>query len=226
MIRGRAAKFTAAVALSVVALTGCSQLRPGAAAVVGDVEITNSQVDKLASALCATNGGAPTGQIPTKQMRATAVQVLVESQLNNQFGEQEGATYDQKALNDALEQNQVVIDSADEDFQEEFTAIISDYVAGQLMLITLGREALAQTGQTDVLDTVAIQAGVALRAEFVADHPVKLDPRYGTFVDGAVNPVSGSLSVPVSGVAVDADDPNKASDPAWITSLPAFQKCG
>jgi hypothetical protein len=223
VIRGRAAKFTAAAALSVVALTGCSQLRPGAAAVVGDVKISNSQVDKLATALCSANGGSPTGQIPTKQMRSTAVQVLIESQLNNQFGEQEGATYDVKALNDALEQNDVVINLADEDFQEEFTEIISDYVTGQLMLITLGREALTQDGQTDVLDTVALQAGVTLRAEFEAANPVELDPRYGTFANGTVNLSSGSLSVAVSDVAVNG---GKLDDAAWITALPAFQKCG
>src|SRR6186713_1744934 len=70
--------IAAAMSLAfVVSVTGCDSMHPGAAAVVGDTTIQESELDHFVDALCVSNsvaasqGGAPTDQAATRDLRRT-----------------------------------------------------------------------------------------------------------------------------------------------------------
>ena len=219
-------RLAIAAAAAAVALTGCS-VHPGAAAVVGSDRISQDRVDEVAAALCAANApsaaqpGAPA--LASRGARQGALQVLLDSELSRQFGEREGAEPSNRKVSAALAANAQSIASLPETHRDAFRAALKEYAEGQLVLIDIGRASLESQGETDVSDDEAIAEGSRLRAAYVASIDVEVDPRYGTFDDGSLQPSSGSLSVPASDGAVAG----ASSEPAagWVAALPASQKC-
>ena len=204
------------VASTALLLSGCGAGHPGVAATVGSDQITVRQVDDLAGALCLASGPAQ----PTIQARNTALDVLIVSQLSNSFGTAQNASYDTARLDSELTSAASMIQAADESYRSTFQEIIQDYVVGQLMLIDLGSKSLIAQGQTPT-DSTSQTAGMQLM--LAAGIPVTVDPRFGTWKNGAVVLGDGSLSVPVSSSAVAAAD---TSSSGYADSLPAFGKCG
>ena len=219
----------ALVGLVVVLLTGCG-VHPGAAAVVGSQVIDTDQVDSVASALCAANAssaeasGQPVTALPSRGARLGALQVLIDSELSRQFGRQRGVRPDQSMVSQALAQNAATLRSLPPSNRAAFSDALTGFAEGQLTLIKIGRRALMSQGRQAPSQTQAIAEGTRQRNAWAKDVTVEVDPRYGTYTNGALNPGSGSLSVPVSSRAVSGNsaDPSQA----WVAGLPASQKCG
>jgi len=229
ILRRRRWGLSVLVASALVVLTGCGSLQPGVAAVVGSATISHDEVDRVASALCSANlgGAAARGEqapeLASRGARTGALQVLLDSELSRLFGEARGVEPDNKKLSAALAQNEPGIAVLPEDQRGDFRAALKDYAAGQLMLIEIGSRALAEQGQENAGDDVALSEGQRLRSEFVATIDVKLDPRYGTFTDETLQPGGSELSVPTSEGARAATQ--QEPPPQWVQTLPASQRC-
>lgn len=227
--RARRATLGALAAVGLLALSACSGIRPGTAAQVGADRISHDEVDEVASALCAANlssaeaQGAPAPELPSVGARVGALQVLVDSSLARQFGEAEGAEVEPDEVSATLAQNEAGIAALPADRRDTFRDALRDFTRGQLLVIDVGRAALASAGRPEATEDQALAAGRRLQAEFVEGLDVEIDPRYGDFADGAVVAGDPSLSVAAGQSATDAARGN--ASPEFAASLPATQLC-
>ena len=223
---GRTVRLSVLVAGAALALTGCG-LHPGAAAVVGDTTISNGEVDDAAAALCSANitgakaQGQPKPDLASRGARQAAIQLLVDTELSHQFGEEKGVDPEKSQVSAALAQNRQTLDLLPEARKPAFESLLRSYAEGQLMLIAVGKQSL---GNPDADDNAALAEGTKQRNKWAKSVDVEVDPRYGTYDKGTLTPASGSLSVPVSQRATAG----ASSDPAanWVAALPMSQKCG
>ncbi len=226
MTRARNVKALVLAAVAAVLLSGCG-LHPGAAAVVGDQVISKQRVDEVAAALCSADAGGSQGQaLASRGARQGALRVLLDSELSRQFGAATGVEPDQKMVSQALAGNRQTIDALPADQRDAFRQALTDYAEGQLILLDVGQRYLASQGKPTTDQNQVIAAGRTLRSRFDKSVDISVDPRYGTFDEakGAMQPTSGSLSVPVSARAADGATPDPSA--GWVASLPASQKCG
>jgi hypothetical protein len=217
--------MSALVAGAALALSGCG-LHPGAAAVVGDTTITGAEVDDAAAALCSANitgakaQGQPAPDLASRGARQAAVQLLVDTELSHQFGEEKGVDPARSQVSAALQQNQQTLDQLPASRQPAFEDLLRSYAEGQLMLIEIGRQSLADSSADD---NAALSEGTKLRNKWAKSVDVEVDPRYGTYDQGTLTPASGSLSVPVSQRATAGANADPAA--GWVAGLPMSQKC-
>jgi hypothetical protein len=209
------------------ALAACGT-HPGAAAVVGSETISDKQVDAVASALCAisakSQAGQPPQQVATRSARQVALGVLINSALSRQFGKAEGVEPDQEQVSAALASFKATIDSVPASERSAFRDAVSEDTEGRLVLSDVGKQELAKAGRRTVSEQQALVAGSRLRNSWAAKNAkVSVDPRYGSYSKNTLTAGSGSLSVPVSAVAVAGAKPSPAT--TWVSSLPASQKC-
>jgi len=213
----------AAVAAATV-LSGCGT-HPGAAAVVGDATITTDQVDAAALTLCSANrsGGQATGELSSRAARQAAVQFLIDSELSHQFGEDRGVEADQGEVSATVAENAAGIEALPENQREDFRELLVGFRESELILTEIGRASLQEQGNDQPAPEEASSEGARLRMEWAASVDVEVDPRFGTYAEGALAPTSGSLSLPVS----DSAKAGSAADPgeSWVADLPASQKC-
>lgn len=211
--------------VTAAALSGCGT-HPGDAAVVGSETISEQQVDDVALALCSVQSagqGTPPEDTAARSVRSGALGVLVDSALSQQYGESRGLTADRAQLSQAVNANQETIDALPPSRRAAFREALEGYAAGQLVLVEAGRAELGDSGQQPS-DERALAAGTQARNAWVQRNvEVSVDPRFGRFADGAVQPSEGSLSVPASSQAVEGA--KQQPGPSWVASLPASQKC-
>ncbi len=225
--RGLSRKVALAAA-GLAALTGCA-VHPGAAAVVGQDSISTGQVDALAQGLCSANAaGSQTGgqAMATRGARQGALQVLIDTDLSQQFGKQHGVRPDQKQISAALARSNQTIQQLPADQRVAFRKALVNYWEGQLMLMDIGRQALQAKGQTKITPAQATAAGNRLRSQWAKNLDVSVDPRFGTYHHGSFQPATGggSLSVAASGSALAGNSASPSA--AWVNGLPASQQCG
>jgi hypothetical protein len=227
--RARKVRVAALGAAAVMALAGCG-LNPGAAAVVGDETITTAEVDDAAQALCAANiaGAKAQGQesplLASRGARQGALQVLIESALTHQFAAARGVQPNQQQVSQAVEANQLALSAIPEAEREQFIELLRGFAESQTMLIQIGRQALAEQGNQQPTDQEATAEALRLRQKWVKQHAeVEVAPKYGDYENGALQPGSGSLSIPVSERAREG----AVADPSsgWVAGLPASQTC-
>lgn len=175
----------AAVALAaMLVLGGCaSGTHPGAAAVVGNTEISVQKVDEVSRSVT-TALGQPFGV-------NLALDELVRSALVTQIADQRSVTVTDAEVATAMKA--VVGDQAGYDrFVKDPVAneFLADVARSAVGVIKLG-------GGSSISDETAQQANQA-GAQIVADASknirVDISPRYGKWVDGRLSGVSGSLS--------------------------------
>lgn len=225
----RNTRLSLLAAAVLVAVTGCGSLNPGAAAVVGSTNISHEEVDDVARALCAANisgaeaQGQPPPELPSRGARQSAVQVLVDTELSQQFGEARGVEASRRQVSQALAQNEQGLALLPADRRADFEHALEEYAEGQLMLIEIGRSSLEEQGQSEVSNDQALAEGQRLRNEWVESIDVEVDPRYGSFAEGTVQAGGTSLSVPASDDARAADSANPSQ--TFVSALPESQKC-
>lgn len=219
----RRIKAVAAAAATAV-LAGCG-VHPGAAAVVGSQTISADRVDEVAQALCTANlraaeaNGQPPPTLPTRGAREVALEILLETELSEQFAAARGVDASPAEVSRAMAQNETGIALLPADQQEQFREVLRGYAETQLELIEIGRRSLGR----DVPENEAISEGTRLREQFVKKVDVEVDPRFGTFEDGVFQRGGQSLSVPVSDRAVDGEKAQPGS--SYVASLPPSQLC-
>lgn len=224
LVTGRRWRLAAVAAASATVLAGCG-LTPGAAAVVESTTISHEQVDDIALAVCSAKvasakaANQPIPPLPTRAERETALFILLETELSQRFGEQEGIEANQQQVSQAVAQNEAGIAMLPEEQREDFRSALRDYTEAQLILVEAGRRSLGpQAG-----DQEAVAAGSELRAEFVDTLDVDIDPRYGRFEEGQYRRGGTALSVPASR---EARAGNRAQpNDAFVGALPASQQC-
>lgn len=224
--RRRLAPLAAAL---VLVLSGCGQVHPGTAVSVGSERIGHEEVDDLATALCSVNtvsaelSGQPPPETAARVNREAAVGILIEISLSRQFGEERDAVPDEDLVSQALAQNAQRLAALPASVRPGFRTALADFAEGQSILINIGRESLEASGGSEVPDDQALAEGQRLRSEFVTGFDIEVDPRYGSWDRGALQPGGQSLSVPVSQEAVAGSRSDPAPD--FVSGLPASQKC-
>jgi len=221
-VLGRGVALVVAAGL---ALTGCGDVAPGAAATVDGTRISLETVDDMAQAVCSAEvtyaeefGDQPMQPTPTSVFRNTTLTLLINEQLALEVAGkldldvppssyQAGQSAGLDELLDALPS------SAVEPFE--------DYVASFSRLDALYAAIGAESGETTGDDPGAgVEAGRAYVATYADKQDIEVDPRFGRFESGQVAGGSGSLSVPLR---TPADTPTDA--PPDVSGLPDSQIC-
>jgi uncharacterized lipoprotein YajG len=208
-----------------LALSGCGAMHPGAAAVVDSTSISMAQVDALARGVCSAskNQTSTTGPMPSRNARQVAVQILVDSELSRQFGEKRGITPNPSMVSAAEAQFAQSIDALPPGQRADFRQAVRESAEGQLTVVEAGRRSLEAQGAQNISQNQALAEGSRLRQQYERGIEVEVDPRYGAWTKGNLQPGGAELSVPVSAQARAGDN---AKPPAsWVTQLPASQKC-
>jgi hypothetical protein len=212
-----------------VSVTGCDSMHPGAAAVVGDTTIQESELDHFVDALCVSNsvaasqGGAPTDQAATRDLRRTILNVLIQSELATQAAEKNGVSVTDGDVQRRLASGTGLPEQLPPAVEEKLTGLITDLVRASLLTAAIGKQQLSSNSATNISGKQAAQAGSTYLTHYAEEVGVDVDPRYGTYSALGVTAGSGSLSVPVSNAAVEG---NKAQlSPEWIKQLSASQTC-
>lgn len=169
---------------AVLLLGGCADgTHPGAAAVVGDTEISVGQVDETSRAVTTALGQPFGAGVTLNELVRGALVAQVVEQRSVTITEAEIATamkavIGDQAAYDRFQQNQVA---------KDFLREVAETAVGTVKL----------GGGNSITDQSAQQAGQA-GAKIVADASknisVDISPRYGQWVDGQISGVSGSLS--------------------------------
>ena len=210
----------AAVAVAALLLVGCAQNPPGVAAEVGSDRITDEQVDELAEALCVLSADAGQGTATTQQVRRQALEILLDIELSGGIIDAEAVDREQVA--GARQQAAVSREALPERLQEPFDDAVEQFATAQLGLADLGRASLTEQGTAEIDEEAAFAEGQRLRAEHVEEVGVSVDPRFGSWEDGRLQPTDGSLSVAVS---EQARASTAAEAATAVTDLPANLTC-
>jgi hypothetical protein len=224
---------TAVVLAGVALATGCSSLHPGSAAIVGDMTVQASTVDDLTSAVCAStqvraqHDPASGGQTPTRDLRRSILNVLVQADVVEQAAASLGVSMTPAAVDRLIGNTELVPAGVSTDVRNQLEDLYHEIARVQLLTAAIGRQLWAQrTGQINprVSDQQATRAGSKFLAAYADKIGVEVDPRYGTYTpSGGIAVGSGSLSVPISLTAVRALTTNP--DAAWVSQLPHTQTC-
>ena len=212
-----------------VSVTGCNSMHPGAAAVVGDTTIQESELDHLVEALCVSNsvaasqGGAQTDQAATRDLRRTILNVLIQSELATQAAAQNGVSVSDGDVQRQLASGTGLPADLPPVVEEKLTGLINDLVRATLLTTEIGKQQLSSDSTAQVTDQQAAKAGSTYLTRFAEQVGVDVDPRFGTYSALGVTAGSGSLSVPVSDAAKEGDKAQLS--PAWIKQLSASQTC-
>lgn len=224
--RRRAVRLSALAAGTALLLTACGDgVAPGVAARVGDDTISAERVDAFAQVLCGIGAlpGTESGT-PTRSARYRALEILLANELAADVADLEAV--DRATVNQIVEQTSAGATELDDDLRAVFDEVAREFALSQTAVIELGREALAEAGQeAPIPDEEAYAEGERLRTTYAATAEVEVDPRFGTVVDGVLQPGDGSLSVPVTELAQKAGDSTLQPDEAVVGQLPASQKC-
>jgi len=205
----------AAVAvLTTLALAGCGEVSPGAAATVDGQAIPLDEVDEVARALCtytqttAELQGSPPEQLATTDIRREVLGTRLNAALAEVVSDELGVDVPPSSYEGGTSQIEPVL----EQMPAAEADVLRDYVdtLGRLRELTaaIGED----RGDSNVAETpeTAISRGYLLRLAQGTD--IELDPRFGQLRQGRLVGGSGSLSVP-------ADAGSRADPP------PASQTC-
>lgn len=220
----RQSRLLLGAALSALLLSSCTGSTPGVAAEVEGDRITDEQVDDFAQVLCSL-GGLPGGEAgtPTKLARHSSLQILLGNELAEDVADVESV--DRASVAAAVEQMNASRDAIPKDALDTFDQVAEEFSRAQNAIIELGRQSLEEAGQQgEIDDQAAYTEGERLRTEYAAQADIEVDPRFGSLEEGVLQPGDGSLSVPVSDLAVQAGAGEPS--PELIEQLPASQKCG
>lgn len=217
-----------AAVLTCLALSGCSSLTPGTAAVVGDEKISMKQVDELAAAQCdGAVASAEKGQsapLSISDVKRRSLSLLIETKVSEQYAESQDAAPTAQVTS--------LIDSSFTQALQQFPSksrkvlgdALHDLAASQSALVTVAARNSGETVSTANVESL-LNAGVAARREWQKKLHIETDARFNPGKSGyPSSDGNGSVSEPVSGFAKGGVATQAA--PAWVDALPATQKCG
>ena len=229
----RTRRLAAVLTLGALALTGCgsdlgSPGAAGAAAVVGDEEISLDTVDDFAEVYCEFQTPAlqqSEQKAPMMVFRSAGLDVLVQEEVARQYAEahdlEPGPVYNQLMAEVPTQAQSGGVPQA---VLGPFTEYMKVANYTEAVYILAGE---AQLGE-GVEPQGAADEGHAAVTEWAADLAVARDPRFAAITaDQKFEPDAGSLSLAVSDPAkLSIGEGDQAKSNAYIASLPADQVCG
>jgi hypothetical protein len=210
---------------AVLLLSSCGPgVSPGVAAQIEDEEITTAEVDDLATVICEIDKGAGQGGKPMSAQRSLALTVLLGIEIGRQVGDVDAVP--QQQVTQSLQAAADAREFVPEDLRDYFDEIVRESTRSAVAVDEAATARLEEAGRRP--EPTAVQEEVArLQEEYLTEHPLEVDPRFGVYQDGQVVSSDGSVSVPVSERAKSfvpqATDDTGAAVQA---DLPASQVCG
>jgi hypothetical protein len=213
-------------AAAVLLLSACGDgVAPGVAAQVADEVITTDEVDDLATVICEIDKGAGQAGKPMSAQRATALTVLLGIEIGRGVGDVDAVPPQQvnQSLQAAAEARRLV----PEELRSYFDEVVRESTRSAIAVDAAAAAALAETGEGPP-DPAAVQEEAArLQQDYLEEHPVEVDPRFGVYQNGQVVSGDGSVSVAVSERArslVPQGTDDLGAQPE--ADLPPSQVCG
>jgi hypothetical protein len=207
--------------LALLTLSGCAGLHPGAAATVGDQTIPRSKVDDVVRISC---GLGSSGAQARSAVIRDIVNAMVTTQVDMQYANSVGATYDRAQLQQRVQQLRDSLSKLSEKDRTTYVDVVRDYLRSQLMLANIGAKSLQQKGTSKPAVDESVNQGSKLAGAWAKKHlTIEIDPRYNPGTSGRAGGGDGSISRPVSGYAKAASGSAK---PTFVSALPSELRCG
>ncbi len=205
-------------------LSACGDgVSPGVAAEVDGAEISVEEVDDLATMICQIDVGSGQAGKPLADQRSTALTVLLSIALGRQIGDVEQVPQEQ--VSQSLEAAAQARDLISEDLQPFFDEIVTESTRSAAALDAVAVQALAERGEQPSQENVPPEVA-QIQADYLKDHPIEVDPRFGVFQDGQIANGDGSISIPVSETARGfLPQEDGAQQPPAAGDRPASQVC-
>jgi hypothetical protein len=225
----RRAPLLALALVGALTLGGCGTLPPGTASVVGGTKISRSDVNELSDAQCAgitAAGKTQQGQsqeTPRKQVVQQSLSLLMDTELSLQYAESEGVKPRPEQVAAAATATEAFIQTLPEKYHAFMHDFVERWAAGRDVMIQIGEKATGQTADANNAQDL-LNAGMAKREPWLKTVDIDTDPRYGPAGIGWPGGADPSVSKAVSSFAKSAG--KSQPDPAWVSALPAGQKCG
>jgi len=225
----RRAPLVALAVVGALALGGCGSLQPGTASVVGGTKISRSDVNELSDAQCAGIAAAAksqqsqTQETPRKLVVQQSLSILMDTELSLQYAESEGVSPRPEQVAAAASSTEAFIKTLPEKYHSFMTDFVERWAAGRDVMIQIGEQATGQKADANNAQDL-LNAGMQKREPWLKKVDIETDPRYGPAGIGWPGGADPLVSKAVSPFAKSA---GKAQpDPAWVSALPAGQKCG
>jgi hypothetical protein len=221
------------LATSVLLLTGCgvagTSFHPGVAAQVGDDTITTKHVDQVTDDYCTAVEAVTKGQPEAADQQQQPLRYLTHEFANDLIirsaTEQLAEGYDVEpsaSYKSDLAQLEPQLVKLNDDQRDAVVEIIGARSYAQDVLTSIGGIELGKGGSSDATDDDKYVAGQKLLTQWVADHDVEINPKYG--IDfGTPTQVDTDLSYALGTTAKDGLLPE--SDPDYAASLPDHLVC-
>lgn len=216
-----------AAAVALTMLTGCSELTPGTAAVVDGTRITTDEVKELADAQCAGLALAvklKQGEASArKTQEQSALGLLMDIQLNREFGESRGLEPRPESVRSIYDQVEPLIQSVPAKQRSGTEEVFRRWAEARDLIVQIGEQETGQKLAQDNADSL-INAAYSERQTWLKKVDIETDPRYAPGKDGFPGAGDGSVSRASSDFAksATAEEP----DASWVGGLPARQRCG
>ncbi len=215
----------AVVTMLSLVLASCGDgVSPGVAAEVDDVSISVDEVDDLATMICQIDVGAGQPGKPMSAQRGTALTVLLSITVGRQIGEVDQVPREQ--VSQSLEAASDAREYVSDDLKPYFDEVVTESTRSAAALDAVAVQNLVERGEQPSQETVPPEVA-QIQADYLEEHPVELDPRFGVFQNGQVVNGNGSISIPVSETArsfiPQSTDSLEAAPPS--ADLPPSQVC-
>ena len=210
-------------------LTGCGQVAPGTAAVVGDTRISDRQVQDVAAAQCdlreSLKGQQGVTATSRSKLTTSSLGLLMDTALSREYGDSQKATADPLVVKAFLSQVEPLFAPLPAGPEATLTSTFTTWAKARAQLVDV---ASTKTGQKPTAQNLEqlLNAGLAQRAAWLksAKPRIDTDARYAPGKDGFPGAGDGSVSQAGSDYAKAAAKTDL--DPTFAASLPASQKCG
>ena len=147
----------------------------------------------------------------------------MDTELTKQFGASEGIEVDKLVAKSFLDQVKPLFTDLPADSKSLMNEVFDVWADSRAILVKAGSDATGEQPSASNLDKL-LQAGLQERQTWLEKADITTDPRYGPDKDGYPSRDSASVSEARSTFAVDAD--KETPSPAFLSGLPANQKCG
>ena len=219
--------------VSVLLLTGCgvagTEFHPGVAAQVGDDTITTRHVDQVTADYCAGVEAVlkDEGQAADLQPRPgrTLTQKLTSDLITRSAVEQLAEDYDVEptsTFKTELAQLDTLLVNLDDDQRDAVIEYVTAFPFARDVLTTIGGIELSKSGTTNASDDDKYAAGQDVLKQWIADHDVEVNPKYGLDVSTG-GPVDTDVSYALSKTAKDGLAPDDST--TYAAALPDSQSC-
>lgn len=231
-MRLRPIALVAASVAMVSVVSGCGAGNPGLAVEGSGVRVDLANVDQITQSYCSAYEKAQQAQGQTQAIPMSYLRQYVAGQLAQravadavaaQYDVQPTGYYDSWVAQNITAQTETMPEDQADAVVQVFAA--EPYL--QAVEYAVGAKTLAEQGQPATDPKAQLAAGQKAVTAWVADHPLKADPRLGIGFNGlTAAPVDTSVTVPWSPLARSATDTSATADLKWAADLPADQRCG